>query len=110
MPKFLVYKMLILHSPPVLPASLQCKLGNKSVGIAYFVRLCPAAKANAQGKSCDSCLTCAACSVRDWSGREARNSPTGEVVGESRSRAKPDQRKVHGLRWERPYVQEFIHC
>ena len=38
MPKLLVYKMLILHSPPVLPASLQCKLGNKSVGIAYFTQ------------------------------------------------------------------------
>ena len=38
MPKLLVYKMLILHSPPVLPASLQCKLGNKSAGIAYFTQ------------------------------------------------------------------------
>ena len=38
MPKLLVYKMLILHSSPVLPASLQCKLGNKSVGIAYFMQ------------------------------------------------------------------------
>ena len=33
-----VCKMLILHSPPVLPASLQCKLGNNSVEIAYFTQ------------------------------------------------------------------------
>ena len=38
MPKLLVYKMLILHSSPVLPASLQCKLGNNSVEIAYFTQ------------------------------------------------------------------------
>ena len=36
MPKFLVIKIRVLHSPHVLCASLQCKLGSNSVGIAYY--------------------------------------------------------------------------
>ena len=38
MPEFLAYREQILHSPPVLPASLQCKLGSNSEGIAYFTQ------------------------------------------------------------------------
>ena len=35
-------------------------------------------------------LPCVACSVRDWSGRKANPAACGRVVGESRSRVKPD--------------------
>ena len=35
---FLVHGELVLHSPPVLPASLQRKLGSNSIGIAHFTQ------------------------------------------------------------------------
>ena len=34
--KFLFIKIQVLHSPPVLCASLHCKLDSNSVGIAYY--------------------------------------------------------------------------